>query len=81
MAENMRQLPAVTRWAGEQGAQFVIVSHMLAYDAAMLGQSLFNANTPNEVRALRGVSLAIDEGSFVVVIGTNENVFTMNDWN
>ena len=31
----------------------------------------FNADTPNEVRALRGVDLSIDEGSFVVVIGTN----------
>ena len=28
-------------------------------------------DTPNEVRALRGVDLSIDEGSFVVVIGTN----------
>ena len=31
----------------------------------------FNAGTPNEVRALRGVNLTIDDGSFVVVIGTN----------
>src|SRR4029450_1839244 len=31
----------------------------------------FNPGTPNEVRALRGVSLTIDEGSFVIVIGTN----------
>jgi putative ABC transport system ATP-binding protein len=31
----------------------------------------FNAHTANEVRALRGVDLAIDSGSFVVVIGTN----------
>jgi putative ABC transport system ATP-binding protein len=31
----------------------------------------FGAGTPNEVRALQGVSLAITEGSFVVVIGTN----------
>ena len=31
----------------------------------------FNAGTPNEVRALRGVDLTIDEGSFVIVIGTN----------
>jgi len=31
----------------------------------------FFANTPNEVRALRGVDLTIQQGSFVVVIGTN----------
>ncbi|HEX3037310.1 MAG TPA: ATP-binding cassette domain-containing protein, partial [Thermodesulfobacteriota bacterium] len=31
----------------------------------------FNPDTPNEVRALDGVELTIDEGSWVVVIGTN----------
>ena len=31
----------------------------------------FNPVTPNEVRALRGVDLTIDAGSFVIVIGTN----------
>jgi len=31
----------------------------------------FHAGTPNEVRALRGVDLTIDSGSFVIVIGTN----------
>lgn len=31
----------------------------------------FHPGTPNEVRALQGVSLTIEEGSFVVVIGTN----------
>lgn len=31
----------------------------------------FYAGTPNEVQALRGVNLTIEEGSFVVVIGTN----------
>src|SRR5204863_9409512 len=31
----------------------------------------FSAGTPNEVRALRGVDLTIDQGSFVIVIGTN----------
>ena len=31
----------------------------------------FNPGTLNEVRALQGVDLTIQEGSFVVVIGTN----------
>ena len=31
----------------------------------------FNAGTPNEVRALQGVNLGIEEGSFVIVIGGN----------
>lgn len=31
----------------------------------------FFANTPNEVRALRGIDLYIQKGSFVVVIGSN----------
>lgn len=31
----------------------------------------FNPGTPNEVRALRGVSLRIDPGSFLIIIGTN----------
>jgi putative ABC transport system ATP-binding protein len=31
----------------------------------------FNGGTPNEVRALRGVDLTVDEGAFVIVIGTN----------
>ncbi len=31
----------------------------------------FHPGTPDEVRALRGVNLAIEPGSFVVVIGTN----------
>jgi putative tryptophan/tyrosine transport system ATP-binding protein len=31
----------------------------------------FHPGTPNEVRALRGVDLTIEDGSFVVVVGTN----------
>ena len=34
-------------------------------------RKIFNAGTPNEVRALQGVDLRIAAGSFVVVIGTN----------
>ncbi len=31
----------------------------------------FHSGTPNEVRALRGVSLTLDRGSFLIIIGTN----------
>ena len=31
----------------------------------------FNPGTPNEVRALRGVSLNLQRGSFLIIIGTN----------
>ena len=31
----------------------------------------FNPGTPNEVRALRNVSLRLETGSFLVIIGTN----------
>ncbi|HEY2018060.1 MAG TPA: ATP-binding cassette domain-containing protein [Bryobacteraceae bacterium] len=31
----------------------------------------FNPGTPNEVRSLQGVDLKLDEGSFVIIIGTN----------
>jgi putative ABC transport system ATP-binding protein len=31
----------------------------------------FNPGTPNEVHALRGVSLQLDTGSFMIIIGTN----------
>src|SRR6266852_8298881 len=34
-------------------------------------QKTFFEGSPNEVRALRGVSLHIEEGSFVIVIGMN----------
>ena len=46
MADTARQLPDVVRWAAGQGAEFAVVSHMLAYDASMQDQSLFNPNTP-----------------------------------
>ncbi len=49
MADSWRELPAVVRWAGEQGVSFCIVTHMLAYHPALQGQSLFNPNTPRAV--------------------------------
>src|SRR5947208_8468362 len=32
---------------------------------------VFHPGTPNEVRALRGVSFGLDPGSFLIIIGTN----------
>jgi putative tryptophan/tyrosine transport system ATP-binding protein len=32
---------------------------------------VFNAGTPNEVRALQGVDCTLEESAFVVIIGTN----------
>ncbi len=46
MADTLRQLPKVVRWAAQQGGSFVIVSHLLAYSETMCEQSLFNPNTP-----------------------------------
>lgn len=34
-------------------------------------RKIFNPGTPNEVRALQGVDLGVDNGSFTVIIGTN----------
>ena len=34
-------------------------------------RKFFNPGTPNEVRALQGVDLRVEEGSFTVIIGTN----------
>jgi len=31
----------------------------------------FNAGTPNELRALHGVRLEVQDESFVIIIGTN----------
>src|SRR5208337_975544 len=43
-------------------------AHMLELHAV---SKTFNANTPNEVRSLRGVDFRLDPGSWVVIIGTN----------
>ena len=34
-------------------------------------RKVFNRRTPNEVRALEGVDLTLDDGSFVIIIGMN----------
>ncbi|WP_321401877.1 radical SAM/SPASM family putative metalloenzyme maturase [Maridesulfovibrio sp.] len=49
MADTYKQLPDVIHWAAEQGAEFILCSHVLAYHESMQEQSLFNPNTPKAV--------------------------------
>ena len=44
MRENAAALPDMVRWAGEQGARFVIVSHLFPYTREAEEHSLFNPN-------------------------------------
>lgn len=46
MADTYEQLPGVISWAAEQGVEFILCSHVLAYHESMQEQSLFNPNTP-----------------------------------
>jgi putative metalloenzyme radical SAM/SPASM domain maturase len=49
MRSNLPQLPDLVRWAAGHGFGFLIVSHMLPYDAAMAGEAAFS---PTSDRAL-----------------------------
>ncbi len=45
LRDSFEQLPKVVSWAAEQGADFILVSHMLPFDKSAAGQCLFNPNT------------------------------------
>ncbi|UFS71448.1 radical SAM/SPASM domain-containing protein [Geomonas sp. RF6] len=49
MRENMRELPAVLRWAASRGVDFAIVSHLLPYDPAAVDLVAYDRNTPEAV--------------------------------
>lgn len=57
MRENIQELPELVERAGRLGAEFIIVSHLLAYKPEMESSCLFNPNTTeatelfNEFRA------------------------------
>ncbi|HSW42980.1 MAG TPA: radical SAM/SPASM family putative metalloenzyme maturase [Patescibacteria group bacterium] len=50
MRGNLGQLPELITWAASHGFDFLIVSHMLPYDAAMAGEAAFS---PTSDRALQ----------------------------
>lgn len=45
LRDNAHELPHVVRWAAQHGASFMLVSHVLPYDAKTAEQSLFSADT------------------------------------
>ncbi len=48
--ENFRQLPAFIDWAHDRGVDFLIASHLFAYDGGLSGQSLFNPSCDEATR-------------------------------
>jgi putative metalloenzyme radical SAM/SPASM domain maturase len=53
MRTNLRQLPDLVRWAAGRGFGFLIVSHMLPYDAAMAGEAAFSPTTDRALAIYR----------------------------
>lgn len=45
MRSNLRELPLLVRWAADRGFSFLIVTHMLPYDASMTGEAAFSPTT------------------------------------
>lgn len=63
LRDNFRMLPAIVRWAGEQGLDFLLASHMLPYDAAAADRSIANPNSAKAVALHREFrALAESEG-------------------
>jgi putative metalloenzyme radical SAM/SPASM domain maturase len=45
MRSNFRELPAAIEWAASRGVDFAIVSHLVPFDGAQAGESLFGTCT------------------------------------
>lgn len=74
MRENLEQLPDLVRWAGPRGFAFIIVTHLLPYDASMTGRAAFSPTTDRalgiyrkwrEIARTDGVDLERYVGSFM----------------
>ncbi len=48
--ENIRDLPLFIKWAGDNGADFFIATHLLHYDKVTEGSGLFNPNPPEAIQ-------------------------------
>ena len=52
MRSNVDQLPGLGRLAAQLGASFIIVSNVLAYTAGLLGETLYDQQTPSTGNAV-----------------------------
>lgn len=50
MKKNMAQLPGIVEWAGEQQLDFVIVTHLTAYEKSMESETAWPGNSYEAVR-------------------------------
>ena len=67
MRSNLGELPLLVRWAADRGFSFLIVTHMLPYDASMVREAAFSPTTDRALAlfeewrargAAEGISLA-----------------------
>ena len=67
MKDNIALLPDLVTQAADHGADFILASHLLAYQAQMEDQCLFNPNTESASRLfVRYQKLAVEQGVSLV---------------
>jgi len=54
MRSNLDELPAALRWAGEMGATFAIVTHMLPYDEEHAAEAAYSSCTSDAITLFNG---------------------------
>ncbi len=64
MRDNLDQLPLLVRWAARHRFEFIIVSHLLAYDPTMAEHAAFSPDVRPGARACtaRGAPGRMSEG-------------------
>lgn len=53
---NRGELPKMVHWAAENGVDFILATHLFAYDQDMAAESIFGLNTVNAVELFRSYS-------------------------
>lgn len=53
MRDNLDQLPGLIGWAARHGIEFVVVTHLLPYESALVGQTMFSPTTDRALAIYR----------------------------